>query len=79
MSDAFEQDISVITGEDIYLPPTEWRAELSGSDLNIDLKTRSNLLPWRGQFSPQLIESLLLSYTSKIPLFLILSWEAERF
>lgn len=30
--------------------------------LNIDEKNRSNLLAWRGQFSPQLIESLLQAY-----------------
>jgi SAM-dependent methyltransferase len=31
--------------------------------LNIDNKERSNLLPWNGQFSPQLIEVLLKTYT----------------
>ena len=30
--------------------------------LNIENKTRSNLFPWRGQFSPQLIECLLEAY-----------------
>lgn len=38
---------------------------ISRSDLNIDNKERSNLLPWRGQFSPQLIESLLNNYSKK--------------
>ena len=32
--------------------------------LNIQEKTRSNLFSWRGQFSPQLIESLLTAYCS---------------
>ncbi len=32
------------------------------SILNITEKTRSNLFAWRGQFSPQLIESILKSY-----------------
>ena len=32
--------------------------------LNIEEKTRSNLFAWRGQFSPQLIESLLKAYCS---------------
>src|SRR5208337_2271056 len=30
--------------------------------LNIDAKERSNLFPWNGQFSPQLIELLLKAY-----------------
>jgi len=30
--------------------------------LNIDNKERSNLLPWNGQFSPQLVEVLLRTY-----------------
>jgi DNA modification methylase len=30
--------------------------------LNIDSKERSNLFPWNGQFSPQLIEALLETY-----------------
>ncbi len=32
--------------------------------LNISNKTRSNFFPWRGQFSPQFIESILLAYCS---------------
>jgi hypothetical protein len=32
--------------------------------LNIDNKERSNLFPWNGQFSPQLIESLLQTYAN---------------
>jgi hypothetical protein len=31
--------------------------------LNIDNKERSNLFPWNGQFSPQLVEELLQAYT----------------
>src|SRR5438128_517596 len=30
--------------------------------LNIDNKERSNLFPWNGQFSPQLVEALLEAY-----------------
>ena len=30
--------------------------------LNIEAKSRSNLFPWRGQFSPQLVEALLRAY-----------------
>src|SRR5438128_9096313 len=30
--------------------------------LNIDNKERSNLFPWNGQFSPQLIEELLRTF-----------------
>ena len=33
--------------------------------LNIKNKSRSNPLPWRGQFSPQLIEAFLKSYASQ--------------
>ena len=32
--------------------------------LNIDNKERSNLFPWNGQFSPQLIETLLETYAA---------------
>lgn len=37
---------------------------LPAAALNIENKTRSNLLPWRGQFSPQLIQALLNEYAS---------------
>ncbi|MEA1952673.1 MAG: DNA methyltransferase [Planctomycetota bacterium] len=37
---------------------------LSSSVLNIENKTRGNLLPWRGQFSPQLIQAFLKEYAS---------------
>jgi len=30
--------------------------------LNIEVKSRSNLFPWRGQFSPQLVEALIHAY-----------------
>jgi DNA modification methylase len=33
--------------------------------VNIDKKSRSNLFTWRGQFSPQLIESLLKAYANE--------------
>lgn len=39
--------------------------DLSVSMVNIEDKTRSNLFTWRGQFSPQLIESILCNYASK--------------
>ncbi len=35
---------------------------LPAHTLNIDTKSRSNLFPWRGQFSPQLVEALLNAY-----------------
>lgn len=35
------------------------------SRLNIADKTRSNLFPWNGQFSPQLVEVLLQTYSRK--------------
>ncbi|HAZ45344.1 MAG TPA: hypothetical protein DDW76_18460 [Cyanobacteria bacterium UBA11369] len=40
----------------------EFSTDLPQSILNIEDKTRSNIFTWRGQFSPQLIENLLLSY-----------------
>lgn len=38
---------------------------LPDSEVNIEEKLRSNLFTWRGQFSPQLIESLLKAYARK--------------
>ncbi len=38
---------------------------ISNSRLNIDDKTRSNLFPWNGQFSPELIAVLLETYASQ--------------
>ena len=35
------------------------------SELNIDNKIRSNLFAWNGQFSPQLIETLLTNFSGK--------------
>lgn len=32
--------------------------------LNIDAKSRSSLFPWRGQFSPQLVEALFRAYAA---------------
>lgn len=40
----------------------DFGAPLPASALNIETKSRSNLFPWRGQFSPQLVESLLRAY-----------------
>ena len=42
--------------------PTGFGSPLSAATLNIDAKARSNLFPWRGQFSPQLVEALLRAY-----------------
>jgi DNA modification methylase len=42
-----------------------FKESLPDSMVNIVDKTRSNLFTWRGQFSPQLIEQLLLNYASK--------------
>ncbi len=36
---------------------------LPSSLVNIDEKSRSNLFTWRGQFSPQLVEQLLINYS----------------
>lgn len=42
--------------------PATFNSPLPLSALNIDAKSRSNLFPWRGQFSPQLVEALLRAY-----------------
>ncbi len=41
------------------------RDRVPQSILNIDRKERSNLLPWSGQFSPQLVEALLKTYGTR--------------
>src|SRR5713226_1208801 len=41
------------------------RTSVAQELLNIDNKQRSNLFPWNGQFSPQLIEVLLRTYAPK--------------
>lgn len=38
---------------------------ISRNDLNIVNKKKSNPLPWNGQFSPQLVETLMSSYCNK--------------
>lgn len=40
------------------------RGAVAQSQLNIEEKTRSNLFPWNGQFSPQLIAALLEAYAT---------------
>ncbi|MGC9504785.1 hypothetical protein [Baaleninema sp.] len=47
---------------DRWLPPVD-NTEIPQDQLNIEDKTRRNLLPWKGQFSPQLIEVLLKTYS----------------
>ena len=42
--------------------PLDFEQPLPSSILNIDEKTRSNFFPWRGQFSPELVEALLRNY-----------------
>lgn len=43
-------------------PKHKFDSPLNPGRLNIDEKIRSNLFAWRGQFSPQLIESLISCY-----------------
>ena len=40
----------------------DFDSPISQNILDIEDKIRSNIFTWRGQFSPQLIESLLLAY-----------------
>jgi len=46
----------------ITLPLKPFNAPIKKERLNIKNKQRANLLPWRGQFSPQLVEEILLAY-----------------
>lgn len=39
-----------------------FESRLPASVLNVEAKSRSNLFPWRGQFSPQFVEAILRSY-----------------
>ena len=41
------------------------RESLSQSRLNIAERVRTNLLPWNGQFSPQLVEGLLRAHAHR--------------
>lgn len=51
----------VITGPDFGGTPLD-TTTIPQRRLNLDDKVRSNLFPWNGQFSPQLIEALLETY-----------------
>lgn len=46
----------------MLVEPKEFDQPLPQSVLDLAQKQRSNLLTWNGQFSPQLVESLLLAY-----------------
>ena len=41
------------------------RTEIPQSDLNIDVRTRTNLFSWNGQFSPQFVEAELSNYADE--------------
>ena len=45
--------------------PATFDSPLPSQTLNIGMKSRSNLFPWRGQFSPQLVEALLQAYAAQ--------------
>ncbi|MCG2769202.1 MAG: DNA methyltransferase [Chloroflexota bacterium] len=49
----------------IYARTALDRSEISQAALNIEKKCRSNPLPWRGQFSPQLVQVLLDKYAAR--------------
>src|SRR5258706_6216575 len=44
--------------------PFPFSSPLPAATLNIDVRSRTDLLPWRGQFSPQLVEALLSAYAA---------------
>ncbi|TLS96826.1 DNA methyltransferase [Aliarcobacter cibarius] len=43
----------------------DFHSSISENLINIDEKIRSNLFTWRGQFSPQLVEQILIHYASE--------------
>jgi len=45
--------------------------KLTRAELDITSKVRSNLFPWRGQFSPQLVESHLRTYAPRAGAFIV--------
>ena len=49
---------------------SEFNAVIPQDKLNIENRKRANIFSWRGQFSPQLIENLLLSYCPKTAVIL---------
>ena len=56
---------SIGDGERVHAKMPEInRTEIDQSLLDIDVKTRSNLFAWNGQFSPQFIETLLMHYAT---------------
>jgi hypothetical protein len=50
--------MNIADGPDFGAMPLD-TATIPQRRLNIDNKVRSNLFPWNGQFSPQLIEAFL--------------------
>lgn len=40
-------------------------ADIPQSELNIDVRTRTNLFAWNGQFSPQFVEAVLTKYAKE--------------
>ena len=57
-------------GQDLFDGLPLDRTSVAQALLNIDNKQRSNLFPWNGQFSPQLIEVLLRTYAPEKALVL---------
>jgi hypothetical protein len=49
---------------DKHASPVPFSSALPAAVLNIEAKFRNNLFPWRGQFSPQLVEALLCTYAA---------------
>jgi hypothetical protein len=50
-------------GHALRFEPAGFDEPMPPSMLNIEVKTRSNFFPWRGQFSPELVEAFLRSYS----------------
>lgn len=58
-----EEDREIATQQIVLdIPEKEFTKPIPQTRLDIEEKTRSNLFAWRGQFSPQLIETLLFAY-----------------
>jgi len=58
------ENIRYLLDENTDISVTPFNQPLNEACLNVTHKTRTNLFAWRGQFTPQLVESLLSTYTT---------------
>jgi len=58
----WQQVTASASSGDVSVDSLPFDVPLPASVLNIEERSRTNLFPWRGQFSPQLVEALLRAY-----------------